>query len=123
MAEGRKKLMVIDDELGRELLVQLFEDDYDVVTVTQGGTALEQVRTEQPDLILLEPVLPLLDGLGLASQVRQIETLREVPILAVTAAGMPDDEERAREAGCNDFIIKPIDEEDLRERIQRFLGD
>ena len=122
MAEGRKKVMIVDDELGKDLLTQLLEDEYDVFTGGNMAQCLEIVRKERPDILLTELTLPLLNGWDLVERIRATEEGRDMPVIAVTAAGMPDDEERAREVGCNEFILKPIDEVDLMGRIAALVG-
>ncbi len=122
MSDGQLKILIVDDELGRELLTQLLEEEYTVFSATNGGQCMEIVRSEQPDMMLIEPTLPLIEGYDLISEVRQSEAGRDIPILAITAAGMPDDEERAREAGCNEFILKPIEEDSLKALIKERMG-
>ena len=122
MADNRKKVLIVDEVMGRELLVQILEDDYEVFPSDRESRCLEIVETERPDLLLIEPVLPLIRGYELIQKIRQTEAGREIAIVAITAAGMPDDEERAREAGCNAFMLKPIDEGELMEEIEALLG-
>ncbi len=122
MSEQKRKALVVDETMGRELLVQILEDDYQVFPTDRESRALEIVETERPDVVLIEPTLPLVRGYELIQKIRQTEAGREIPIIAITAAGMPDDEERAREAGCNAFMLKPIDEGELMEEIEALLG-
>ena len=122
MAEGRKKIMIVDDELGKDLLIQLLEDDYDLCTGGNMAQSLETVRKERPDMLLTELTLPLLNGWDLVDRIRDMEEGKNMTVIAVTAAGMPDDEERAREVGCNEFVLKPINDEALLLRIEELLG-
>ena len=122
MSEDRKKVLIVDEVMGRELLVQILEDDFQVFPSDREARCLEIVETERPDLVLIEPTLPLVRGYELIQKIRQTEAGGEIAIIAITAAGMPDDEERAREAGCNAFMLKPIDEGELMEEIRALLG-
>ena len=90
MSEQKRKALVVDETMGRELLVQILEDDYQVFPTDRESRALEIVETERPDVVLIEPTLPLVRGYELIQKIRQTEAGREIPIIAITAAGMPD---------------------------------
>ncbi len=122
MSQPKKKIAIIDDELGRSLLAQLLEDDFEVLEVTLASTALNTLRSEHPDMLLIEPTLPTIDCYELIRRLLATDGFQDMPVIAITAARMPDDEERADDAGCKDFILKPIDEDDLRERMGKLLG-
>ena len=118
-----KKILIIEDvEWNRDLLVQILEEDYEVVEAEDGTRGLEKARSEQPDLILMDMSLPEMDGWELAGKIRETEGIREIPIIAVTAHAMAGDEDRALEAGCNAYVPKPIDEDELMEKIQELIG-
>jgi two-component system cell cycle response regulator DivK len=117
----KKRLLIVEDsELNRDLLVQIFEDAYDIVVAADGPSAVELAATGQPDLILMDIGLPLLDGLGAVRAIRA--TGARTPIIAVSSRVMPGDREEAIEAGCNDFVAKPIDDQQLVELVSRHLG-
>jgi two-component system cell cycle response regulator DivK len=107
-----KTLLIVEDsELNRDLLVQIFEASYDIELASDGETAVELASTRQPDLILMDIGLPGLSGLD---AVRAIRTRRvSIPIIAVSSRVMPGDRERALDAGCDDFVAKPIDDAQL----------
>lgn len=118
-----KKILIIEDvAINRDLLAQILEEDYEVVEAEDGAKGLNAARAETPDLILLDMVMPGMNGLEVAAAVRGSEGIQDVPIIAVTAQAMSGDEIRAMEAGCNDYLTKPIDEDLLLEKIQRYIG-
>ena len=112
-------LIVEDDELNRDLLVQLFEDAYAIDVAADGETAVELAVGEPPDLILMDVALPGLSGLDAVRAIRQ--QLHHVPIIAVSSSVMPGDRERAIDAGCDDFVGKPIDDACLVELVARLV--
>ena len=116
----RKTLLIVEDsDFNRDLLVQIFEDHYDIELAEDGQTAVEMFSGKQPDLILMDIGLPKLSGLEAARAIRQ--KAANVPIIAVTSRVMPGDRERAIEAGCDDFVPKPIDDTLLVEMVGRML--
>ncbi len=118
-----KKILIVEDvELNRDLLVQLLEDNYQVVTATDGAAGIEMAERESPDLILMDLSLPIMDGWEATHRLKANERLRDIPIIALTAHAMHGDEEKARACGCDDFLTKPIDEDLLFARIEHFLG-
>ncbi len=118
-----KKILIVEDvELNRDLLVQLLEDNYQVVTATDGAAGIEMAERESPDLILMDLSLPIMDGWEATHRLKADERLRDIPIIVLTAHAMHGDEEKARACGCDDFLTKPIDEDLLFARIEHFLG-
>ncbi len=118
-----KKILVVEDvAFNRDLLVQLLEERYSVITAEDGERGIEAARHDRPDLILMDLSLPAMDGWEAARRLKEDEKLRDVPIIAVTAHAMRGDRERALDAGCEDYITKPIDEDVLFAKIERYLG-
>lgn len=118
-----KKILIVEDvELNRDLLVQLLEDNYQIVTATDGAAGIEMAKRESPDLILMDLSLPIMDGWEATYRLKADERLRDIPIIVLTAHAMHGDEEKARTRGCDDFLTKPIDEDLLFARIEHFLG-
>jgi two-component system, cell cycle response regulator DivK len=116
----RKRLLIVEDnELNRDLLVQIFEDAYDIALASDGETAVEIASSECPDLILMDISLPGLSGLEAAREIRA--SAADVPIIAVSAGVMPGDRRRAIEAGADDFVAKPIDDAQVVEMVDRLL--
>jgi len=118
-----KRILVVEDqELNMDLLVQLLEDDYEVLTATDGAAGIALAERERPDIILMDLSLPVVDGWEAARRLKANEDLRHIPVIALTAHVMIGDEERARACGCDDYLTKPIDEDLLFEKLEHFLG-
>ncbi|NKB69253.1 MAG: response regulator [Candidatus Latescibacteria bacterium] len=119
-----KKILIVEDvEMNRDLLVQLLEDDYELVEAVDGTQGLAMASQERPDLILLDISLPgEMDGWEVTRQIRADEQLKHIPIIAVTAHAMAGDREKAYEQGCNDYLPKPIDEDELWAKIEELIG-
>ena len=119
-----KRVLIVEDvELNRDLLVQLLEEDYEILTAADGAAGVEMAAREHPDLILMDLSLPVVDGWEATRRIIADATLRGIPIIALTAHAMMGDEERARASGCDDYLSKPIDEDLLFEKLRRFLGE
>ena len=118
-----KKILVVEDvEFNRDLIVQLLEEDYDVVTAVDGDEGVRRAERDRPDLILMDLSLPVVDGWEATRRIKANETLRHIPIIALSAHAMVGDEERARQSGCDDYISKPLNEEVLFEKLKRLFG-
>ena len=111
MISTSKRLLVVDDnEMGRDLLSRrLASHGYTVITAGGGREALDQIETQNLDLVLLDVEMPEISGLDILSQVRQRRTALQLPIIMVTALGDSKDVVRAMELGANDYVTKPID--------------
>ena len=119
-----KRVLIVEDvELNRDLLVQLLEEDYELLTATNGAAGVELAERERPDLILMDLSLPVVDGWEATRRIKANPALRHIPIIALTAHAMMGDEDKARAAGCDDYLSKPIDEDLLFEKLVRFLGE
>ncbi len=119
-----KKILVVEDvEFNRDLLVQLLEDDYEILTAADGAAGVALAEREHPNLILMDLSLPVVDGWEATRRIKANKTLRRIPIIALTAHAMRGDAEKARECGCDDYLSKPLDEDLLFEKIKQFLGD
>jgi two-component system, cell cycle response regulator DivK len=117
---SRTLLIVEDSELNRDLLVQIFEDAYDIEVAADGEAAVRIALAERPDLILMDIGLPGLSGLDAVRALRARSLT--VPIIAVSSRVMPGDRERAFEAGCDEFVSKPIDDVRLVELVDQLVG-
>lgn len=121
----RKILVVDDNEDNRELLVFRLKHlgNFDIQVAGNGKEALETVARSRPDLILMDLKMPVMDGWEATRMLRQTECGRDLPVIAVTAHDAARERLRAMEAGCNDFIPKPIlDYSVVHSKIQKFLG-
>jgi CheY-like chemotaxis protein len=118
-----KKILVVEDvEFNRDLMVQLLEEAYEVVTALDGREGIERAQRDRPDLILMDLSLPGMDGWEATRRIKADPALAHVPVIAVSAHAMTGDEARARECGCDDYISKPVDEDLLFAKLRRFLG-
>ena len=118
-----KKILIVEDvEFNRDLLVQLLEDDFDLVTAVDGAAGVKEAECEQPDLILMDMSLPIVDGWEATRRIKANKALKDIPVIALTAHAMQGDEEKARACGCDDYLTKPVDEDLLIEKINRFLA-
>jgi len=118
----KKKILIVDDtEWNRDLLVQLLEDDYDIVQAVDGAEGVKMTEQEKPDLILMDLGMPVMDGWEATRNIKANGELKHIPVIAVTSHAMVGDEIQAREAGCDDYIAKPVDENELMEKIKRLL--
>jgi two-component system cell cycle response regulator DivK len=119
-----KTILIVEDvEFNLDLLVQLLEDDYDILTASDGASGIELAERACPDLILMDLSLPVIDGWEATRRIKANAALRQTPIIALTAHAMSGDEAKARAAGCDDYLSKPIDEELLFAKLHTFLGD
>jgi CheY-like chemotaxis protein len=116
-------VMVVEDfEDNRFMMRRLLEmSGYHVLEAVNGAEAVEIARRERPDLILMDLSLPLLDGLAATRRIRQEESLRDVPIVAVSAHDTADFHADALAAGCNDYVTKPIDFDQLEALLVKLL--
>jgi CheY-like chemotaxis protein len=118
-----KKILIVEDvEFNLDLLVQLLEDDFELVTAMDGAAGVEAARRDRPDLILMDMSLPVMDGWEATRKISGDPELAHIPIIALTAHAMQGDEDRARECGCSDYLAKPIDEDRLFEKINNLIG-
>ena len=119
-----KKILVVEDmELNRDLLVQLLEDNYAVITASDGAAGIALAELEHPDLILMDLSLPVIDGWEATRRIKANQALRSIPIIALTAHAMSGDAEKARACGCDDYLSKPLDEDLLFEKLTQLLGE
>jgi CheY-like chemotaxis protein len=118
-----KKILVVEDvDVNRDLVVQLLEDEYEVIEAVNGEEAVALALKERPDLILMDLSLPVMDGWEATRQIKSNDDLKSVPIIALTAHAMKGDEEKAKAAGCNDYLPKPINDEELFAKLANYLG-
>ena len=119
----RPCVLVVDDAAyNREILVQNLEDEYDTLEAADGATALALARAEQPDVILMDLSLPVVDGWEATRRLRRDPVTAWIPVLAVTAHAMAGDEGRAMASGCDDYLPKPVDEERLLAKVREWLA-
>ena len=117
-----KILLVEDNEMNRDMLSRRLERKGHSVTIAiDGAEGLDKARSETPDLILMDMSLPVIDGWEVTRRLKADEATRRIPVIALTAHAMASDEQKAREAGCDDFDTKPIELPRLLDKIQALL--
>lgn len=115
-------LIADDNPQGVELLeAYLGETDYDIETAADGEETLQKVRSWQPDVILLDVMMPKISGFEVCKRLRADPATRDLAILMITALDQPSDVDRAVEAGTNDFLTKPINKAELLLRVRAAL--
>jgi len=117
-----KTILIIEDtELNIDLIAQLLEDDYNLIVARDGEQGVGMAREHHPDLILMDISLPVMDGYEATRRIR--ETFQSTPIIGLSAHAMTGHEQRAKEAGCNDYLTKPIDDQLLLDTLKRHLAE
>lgn len=119
-----KRILVVEDNPDNRILITdvLTSLDYEVLVAVDGIEGVAKARAEVPDLILMDLSLPHMDGWTATGQIKATDGLQHVPIIALTAHAMVGDRERALEAGCDDYISKPIDLRELANTLSKYLG-
>jgi diguanylate cyclase (GGDEF)-like protein len=116
------RILVVDDAMENiQILHGALQDEHEVVFALSGEKALALARTQRPDLILLDAIMPGLDGYAVCRQLRACAETRDIPIIFVTALKTPEDETRALAAGAADFITKPVNAAVVRARVRTHL--
>ena len=119
---SNKILIVEDNEMNRDMLSRrLIRKGYEIVIAVDGAAGLEMMKSEQPDLVLMDMGLPVMDGWAATANAKADETLKMIPIIALTAHALEADRVRALEAGADDFDTKPINLAGLLEKITALL--
>lgn len=113
-------LIVEDTELNVDLLIQILEDDYNLLVAKDGAQGVELTEQHQPDLVLMDISLPVMDGYEATRNIRK--TFKTLPIIGLSAHAMQGDGNKAIDAGCNDYLTKPIDEDLLLKKLREYLG-
>ena len=117
-----KVLLVEDNALNRDMLSRrLGRAGFTVITAEDGAAALDEMRANAPDAVLLDMNLPVKDGWTVASEAKQDSALAAIPIIALTAHAMEADRQKALSAGCDDYATKPIDFPALVAKLEALL--
>lgn len=117
-----KVLLVEDNEMNRDMLSRRLErKGFDVVFAMDGQAAVVMAEKENPDLILMDMSLPIMDGWEATRQIKASDGSKQIPIIALTAHAMSGDREKALEAGCEEYDTKPVDFPRLLEKMRGLL--
>ena len=118
-----KILLVEDNEMNRDMLSRRLErKGFDVVMAVDGQAGVEMASSAGPDLILMDLSLPIIDGWEATRRIKADAATQQIPVIALTAHAMAGDEQKAIEAGCDDYDTKPVDLKRLLGKIENFLG-
>jgi CheY-like chemotaxis protein len=119
----RAKILLVDDTETILLFLKtlLAGQDFDFSTAKNGAEAIEKARREQPDLVLLDIFMPVMDGVEACRIMKGDPELKRIPVIIVTARGEPENVERCLDAGCDDYVFKPIRKLELLDKINRLL--
>ena len=118
-----KLLLVEDNEMNRDMLSRRLErKGYAVTIANNGQQAVDMAAANAPALILMDMSLPVLDGWEATRRIKANDATRMIPIIALTAHAMQGDEQKAKEAGCDDYNIKPVELPRLLGKIEALLN-
>jgi two-component system cell cycle response regulator DivK len=122
--EDKGTILYVEDNPDNRTLVRriLLSEDYALLEANNGFEALNVLKTSKPDLILMDINMPDMDGYTLTAKIKAMPGYERVPILALTANVMRGDREKTLEAGCDGYIQKPLDIDQLIKEIERFLA-
>jgi two-component system cell cycle response regulator DivK len=117
------RILVVEDNADNRVLIMDVLDsmNYEVIIATDGEEGVKKANAERPDLILMDISLPQMDGLTATRRIKATPELQHIPIIALTAHAMVGDRERALDAGCDDYVSKPIDLRELANKLTRYL--
>ncbi len=119
----RKRILVVDDEI---YIVHILEftltmEGYEVLTAADGEEALRRLEQDRPDLVVLDIMMPKVDGYEVLRRIRADEEFRQLPVILLSAKGRPIDRDTGLEIGADDYIVKPFSPRRLLEKIQDLL--
>ena len=119
---GRKKILIADDESSvRSFLRRILRGKYIVSEASDGEEAVDMAQREKPDVILMDIMMPKLDGVGACNIIKSDLGTRAIPVIMVTARWQPLDQEYAQDMGADGYIVKPFDTRELMDKINECL--
>lgn len=123
MPSNKTIVLLVDDEPNFVFMVKnrLQARGYEVVTASDGKAALEQIRSAKPDLILLDVLMPVMDGWEALQQLQESRGTKKIPVIMFSAKGQPDDLKLSRELGAVDYILKPFEPVELIQKIEKAI--
>ena len=123
MSQKAKVLIVDDEPFNVDYLEQELEDSgYHIITAFNGQEALDKIHSQQPDLVLLDLMMPVLDGFAVLSEIKADNVLRDIPVIIVSAANDSKSIVKGIKQGADDYITKPVDAEHLVKKLKEYLG-
>ena len=121
----RKKILLVDDSSTVLLMEKMIlsKSPYELVTASDGQAGFDKAVSEKPDLILLDVVMPRMDGFEVCRRLRERDEMRGVPVIMVTTRGELNAVETGYQSGCTDYITKPINGLELLSKVKSYLGE
>jgi CheY-like chemotaxis protein len=121
---SKAKVLIVDDEpFNIDVLEQALDGtDYQVVTASNGKEAWDKIQSEQPDLILLDLMMPVMDGFAVLAKVKEDSMLRDIPIIIVSAEHDSKSVVKGIKQGAEDYLIKPVNTAHFLQKVKEFLG-
>jgi len=122
---ARKKILVVDDSGTARMIEQmaLGRSQYDVVQAKDGMEAVKVAKKELPDLILMDVMMPQMDGYEACRTIRAQEETKAIPVIMVTTRGEPVNVETGYRSGCNDYVTKPVNTLELLAKVKSLIGE
>ena len=120
----KKKILVVDDSRTALFMVTtiLRKERYELVTASDGEQALEMAASERPDLILMDVIMPRKTGFEACRELKRREDTRAIPVILVTTRGEGENVEAGFQSGCNDYVTKPINAQELLTKVRDHMG-
>lgn len=121
-----KKILLVDDSRTTLLMERMMLEkrtSYQCITATNGLEAVEKAQSEVPDLVLMDVVMPQMNGFEACKRIREHEKTKEIPVILVTTRGEESYMEAGFQSGCNDYVTKPINGPDLLKLLQSYLSE
>lgn len=121
-----KVILIVEDEFDNQEIMRTVVEDllgYSVISVSDGAAALKAIAERRPDLILMDLMMPVLDGFEAIKRIKSTPKTANIPVLAVTALSRASDRERALAHGAADYLCKPFDIEELTSMIEYYISN
>ena len=116
-------LIVEDNQYNLELLLDLFKPlGYKMYSATNGEDALDIIRKKLPDIVLMDIQLPGMDGYEVTRKIKRDSNTKHIPVIAVTGFAFGEDRKNARDAGCDEYMSKPINTREIVKMVEKFIG-
>ena len=122
---SKKKILVVDDSKTAMFMVTtiLRKGPYTVITADDGQRAVEVATSERPDLILMDVIMPRMTGFEACRELKQREDTKAIPVILVTTRGEEDNVETSFASGCNDYVTKPINAQELLAKVRDHIAN